>query len=120
MNKSLILTIATIGAISLSACSSEPQENSEQAAFSGTVQSVDLTQMAVDGPAVVTIETEAGGTKEIHVPSMGLPLCPAKDNIADVATINENDTVEVNGDVNVSGAITPCQSEDHYLRVTNS
>lgn len=87
---------------------------------SGTVQDVNLDGMALDGPAVVTIKTAIGATQEIHIPSMGINLCAAVDNIEDVSEIEVGDKVEVRGDISEENtAITPCVSEEHYFRVAN-
>lgn len=89
-------------------------------AVSGSVVSVDLSSIAFDGPAIITIEADDGSRQEIHVPSFGLALCAAKDNIADVYTMKAGDKIEVNGTRDEDGAIVPCAEDDHYLRVTSS
>lgn len=88
-------------------------------AASGTVTSVNLDAIALDGPAVVRILTEAGTEEEIQVPSFGINLCAASKSIADVYAMRTGDRVEVNGAVSADGAIVPCESEAHYLRVVS-
>lgn len=83
----------------------------------GTIMSVDLSGIALDGPAVVTISLVDGSHQEIHVPSFGLMLCPARENIADVYALQAGDEVEVRGERNEDGAIVPCSDEEHFLRV---
>lgn len=91
--------------------------DSQDRAVSGTVVSVNLDAIAADGPAVVMIRTQAGVEEEVHVPSFGINLCAASANIADVYALKAGDRVEVNGTVSEEGAIVPCQSAEHYLRV---
>ncbi len=86
---------------------------------SGTIRSIDLEQMMVDGPARIVLETTTGETVTITVPSMGLPLCAARATIADVALLEVGNTVAVRGSINAEGEITPCTAADHYLRVTD-
>ncbi len=84
----------------------------------GAVTAVDLSGMAADGPAIIIIEAETAGTQTIAVPSMGLPLCPARDSIADVSEIAVGDRVSVRGTMNTEREIVPCESADDYLEVT--
>jgi len=90
---------------------------SEERTATGQITSINLDMIAFDGPAVVTIQTDAEAFTEIHVPSFGLLLCEAKANIADVYELNAGDRVEVRGSMNAGGSIVPCDSPDHYLRV---
>lgn len=106
------LLISVISIAVLSACNSTPSDDVIQ----GTVSSVDLEQVMVDGPAVITLETADDSTVEIRVPSMGRNLCLATD-LADPYQIEIGDTVEVNGTMDEEGAIVPCASEEHFLRV---
>lgn len=88
----------------------------------GVVISVDESQAMVDGPFVIDLMTEGGDdTARIEIPSMGIMLCEARDNIADIGDIKEGMTVEVRGVVNSEnvGSITPCESAEHYLRVVS-
>lgn len=96
----------------------DPSTDATATAASGTVVSVNLEQIAFDGPAIIMIETETGAQQEIQVSSFGLLLCPAQESIADVYTLQSGDEVEVRGAVSAEGAIVPCESEDHYLRVS--
>lgn len=83
----------------------------------GTVTEVDTTQAAVDGPVIILMTTSTGEEKAILVPTMGLPLCAGSASIADAFAITAGQTVSVYGDVNEDGAIVPCESAEHYLRV---
>jgi hypothetical protein len=89
----------------------------ESRTTSGAVTEVSLDGMAADGPGIIKIRTAAGAEDVINVPSFGLALCAAKDNIADVYSIEVGDEVEVRGAVIEEGVIVPCTSADHYLRV---
>lgn len=83
----------------------------------GTVLSVNGEQVALDGPYVVTIETE-DGQATVEVPSMGILLCPAYEagNLLSIDEIRAGEEIEVRGSVSESGAIVPCESADHYIR----
>lgn len=94
-----------------------PTEVTETRDARGVVTNIDLEGMMVDGPGLITIRTDADAVAVIAIPSMGLPMCPAKEFIADLATITEGDTVSVRGEVNVDGRIMPCASVDHYLKI---
>lgn len=92
-------------------------EESNDVEVSGTITDINLEQMAIDGPARITISETGGSEVLITVPSMGLPLCEASANIADVATLTVGQTIEARGATNEAGDITPCESADHYLRL---
>ncbi|PSO45817.1 MAG: hypothetical protein BRC25_00850 [Parcubacteria group bacterium SW_6_46_9] len=85
-------------------------------AVSGKVVNYDASQVGVDGPYVLEITTSDSNIT-IEVPSMGLSACAAADNIADMSNISEGQTVSVLGDRQDNGAIVPCESSDHYLRI---
>lgn len=86
----------------------------------GVASAVDLDQVAFDGPYVVTITDADGNEHVIEVPSMGIQLCAAADRIASVGDIEVGDTVHVHGIINETGAIVPCESDDHFLIVTGT
>lgn len=86
-------------------------------AVSGSILAVDLEKVALDGPVLITLSTAESNLKTIEVPSMGILLCPASPNIADVFALKTGEIIEVNGEVLENGSIVPCQSEDHYLRL---
>ncbi|MEX0673064.1 MAG: hypothetical protein WDZ82_00320 [Candidatus Paceibacterota bacterium] len=96
-----------------------PSENVEDTEAAGTIVSVDTDQVAADGPAFVTVLQEDETEVVVAVPSMGINLCPAQENIADVFELEAGDEVEVRGrvDSGFEGAIVPCESADHYLRI---
>lgn len=87
--------------------------------FSGVVSGVNLDAIALDGPAFVTVAT-GQGERTIAVPSMGIMLCAAYENIADVYTLAAGDRVEVLGAVNEEGQVVPCEDPEHYLRATST
>ncbi|MES2994478.1 MAG: hypothetical protein V4681_00355 [Patescibacteria group bacterium] len=95
----------------------EDQVASGDRAVSGTVISVETEQAMVDGPVLVTILSETEGIAVIAVPSMGLPTCAARDNMADAFALMAGDFVEVRGSIGEEGMIIPCMSIAHYLRV---
>jgi hypothetical protein len=83
----------------------------------GTVTAVNTEMAALDGPFLVTLETEADGEATIVIPSMGILLCAAQDAIVAVDDIEVGATVEARGAVNEEGQIVPCESEEDYVRV---
>jgi hypothetical protein len=83
----------------------------------GTVVSVNTDQVPVDGPALVNLRLEDGTQAVVAIRSMGINLCPAQANIADVYKIKAGDRVEARGQIGVEGMILPCESPAHYLRV---
>jgi hypothetical protein len=93
------------------------EESAPLTTAEGTVTNVNLEEVTSDGPALVTIQTEAGETAVIAVPSMGLPLCVAFGEIADVYLLAEGDEVAVAGELDEEGRIVPCADTAHYLRV---
>lgn len=90
--------------------------NDKPQGLEGVVLDVNLDQIAFDGPSLVTIEV-SGEEKIIAIPSMGLPLCPAFENIAPTDSIEIGDRVLVLGEINEEGQIVPCSSSNHYLKV---
>lgn len=95
----------------------EKQSGIERGEVSGRVVEVNRDAVAYDGPSRIVIET-SDGLKTVSVPSMGLPLCAGFENIADPFLIEVGDVVEVTGNVLPEGDIIPCDSLEHYLRVT--
>jgi hypothetical protein len=89
----------------------------ETAMVEGIVTNIDLEQMMVDGPALIRVDVQGGGTRVIAIPSMGIQMCNAKDAIASVSEIKVGDYVAVRGDVGPEGQIVPCQSHEHYLKI---
>lgn len=93
-------------------------EQTTVAEIKGEVISVDLSQMMLDGPAVIKGISENSEEFEVAIPSMGLPLCVAVDNIADVSMVAVGDKIEVLGNKNEQGQIIPCDDKNHYFNVT--
>ncbi len=91
----------------------------ETATLNGVILAIDTTQAAVDGPLLITLESEQGEVATIAVPSMGQPLCEAykAGNLADAFSLVPGDKLDVRGMVSDSGSIVPCESAEHYLRV---
>lgn len=86
----------------------------------GVVTALDLEGMMVDGPGLITIETDAGDAHTIAVPSMGIRLCAAYERITQAGVIEVGDRVSVRGEVNLEGQIVPCTEETDYLEVTET
>lgn len=83
----------------------------------GVISSVDTEQALFDGPYVVIIQTDSGTEEVIHVPSMGINLCEARDSIVSPSTLSNGMRVAVSGTRAEGGVIVPCESPSHYLRV---
>lgn len=95
------------------------QEQGEEAEgeVRGTIVSVNTEQAMVDGPVLITVRKESGEEAVVAVPSMGLPLCAARANMADAFALTAGQYIEVHGAVGAEGMVIPCESADHYLRV---
>lgn len=94
------------------------QENGTMVSKSGEIVEVELDQMAFDGPGIITMLDSDGALATIAVPSMGIQLCPAYAQVADIQTAAIGDKMQVSGELDEEGRIVPCASEDHYLRIT--
>lgn len=126
MNKYLFSGVTLLAVISgyflyTSTILKAPTEETERFPIvaSGTIINIDQSQIILDGPSIITINDADVGTFIVAVPSMGLPLCPAADNIADVAQAAVGDTIEVSGSMDSDGYIVPCDSPEHYLTLTS-
>ncbi len=86
----------------------------------GAVTAVDVTAMAFDGPALVTLHDDAGEAQVIAIPSMGLPLCAAFEAITPVDLVSIGDHVSVLGSYDEEGRIVPCEDSSHFLRVEHT
>lgn len=95
----------------------EKQSDTKRVVAVGSVTAVDLEPMTYDGPGRILITTTDGKNLTIEVPAR-MNLCAAKDSIDDVSQIAVNDTIEVTGDLTAEGVVVPCESMEHYLRVT--
>jgi hypothetical protein len=115
----VLVVIVVLGYILLT---NKPAVNNEQLVaneteVTGTIISVNTDQVPADGPALVNIKQDNGTNTVISVRSMGINLCPAQANIADVYQLKSGDKVEARGQVSEDGAIVPCESAEHYLRI---
>ncbi len=84
----------------------------------GIVTALDLSGVAFDAPALITIKTDSDSLYAIAIPTMGLPLCAAQEKIADVYEISPGDKVSVRGITDEAGQIVPCTSETHQFIVS--
>lgn len=89
----------------------------EDREVSGPVTMVDTSGIAADGPYRVTVQTLENELVTVAIPSMGLPLCAAKEAIADPNTIAVGQMLEVRGVVGDGGEVIPCESAEHYVRI---
>lgn len=86
--------------------------------MSGTITGVDNSKLMLDGPTIITATDDAGEPFLTAVPSMGLSLCPAHINIADVSLATMGDRIEVSGSRDAEGYIVPCDDTTHRLTLT--
>lgn len=89
----------------------------ERTEIEGRIVNIDLEQAAFDGPYVIVVEEEDGADQVVHVPSMGMALCAARDNIVSPSELSVGMEIEVMGTLTAQGVIVPCESPDHYVRV---
>ncbi len=116
----LILAFVVLVVLAVYIKTIAPQEQGiEAVSVSGTVTAVNLEQMMVDGPGLVTLSTEQG-VRVIAVPSFGRNTCAKDADLADVTTIKLGDKVEVRGEISEENYIVPCIDSSHYLRVLSS
>jgi len=83
----------------------------------GEITNIDRSQIIVDGPTLISLETEAGIQYEVAVPSMGINLCAAAGSLEDTAELMVGERIEVRGQLNGEGQIVPCESPLDYLRL---
>ncbi|MEM1056055.1 MAG: hypothetical protein AAGI52_11050 [Bacteroidota bacterium] len=102
-------------AVLVSACVPRPDPMAQQAPepIVGTVERVDLTPMAVDGDAEVTLRTSDGERVEIRVPARQ-NLCEAT-GLGMIGSLRAGDRLEVVGAMR-GEEIVPCESATHRLR----
>lgn len=86
-------------------------------AVEGVITSVDTEQAMFDGPYVIIIQTDAGAQEIVHVPSMGINLCEARDSIMSPSELSNGMRLGVSGTRAEGGVIIPCESAEHFLRV---
>lgn len=114
----IILALLVGGFFALNAyIYNEKQADTKRIEAVGTVTAIDLEPLTYDGPARIAITTTDGKNLTIEVPAR-INLCAAKDTIADLSQIAIDDTIEVTGDLTSEGVVVPCESMEHYLRVT--
>lgn len=90
----------------------------EKVTVTGVVMEVDRSQLMLDGPTVVTVMTAEGQNELVAVPSMGINLCEAVENLADVSELAVGDTVTVVGSRDDNSHIVPCAGASDKLMVT--
>lgn len=78
----------------------------------GEVIAVDLSPMAYDGNATFDVRTDSE-TVRVEIPAR-TNLCDAE--LGGFSEIAVGDRVEVRGERQASGAVTPCASAGHYVR----
>ncbi len=103
-------------ATSTQSTSTDASGTTSATTVSGEITDIDRSQIASDGPYVITLSA-SDGEVTVEVPSMGLPTCAASDDIADMANLSVGQMISVSGSQQDNGAIVPCESADHFLRV---
>lgn len=101
-------------ALLASACGLRPDPAAQAGPdpLTGTIEAVDLSPMAYDGDAEISLRTDGGEIVEVRVPAR-MNLCEATGldllNVLDVGM-----TLEVVGE-RENGVVRPCQSAEHRL-----
>lgn len=85
---------------------------------SGEIVEISLDQTAFDGPAIIKILEQNGNLTTIAIPSMGIQLCAAHENISQIAHAAIGDKVSVSGYADEQGRIVPCENASHFLNIT--
>ena len=120
--KNIILTTASIllaGIILWIFIGGHPDEDNTAADIrrvSGEIVEINTSQIAFDGPVLVSIEGDNGSMQLVSIPSFGFNLCAASDDIVDPFELIVGDLVEVSGQINAAGEIALCSTADDYLR----
>lgn len=90
--------------------------SSDEVMLEGQVSSIDASQAYLDGPYIIRIRTQSGDTESVEVPARGSGQCNADISVRAVQNATSGQFVSVRGKRLQSGAIEPCNSEDHFLR----
>lgn len=93
----------------------QPEKQSQTITIDGVIQSLDASEMPVDGPMRITIKKDSEQL-QVAVPSRESSICQTEGQITDLFSLSEGDMISVQGKVNKSGSIVPCESSSHYLR----
>lgn len=89
-------------------------ESGSTASLSGTVVEINLEPMAVDGDAVITLETDDGATARVFIAARA-GLCAARglDLIGELAV---GDRIVARGRVVGGANVRPCEGDGDFLR----
>lgn len=90
--------------------------SSDEVMLEGRVSSIDASRAYADGPYVLRIRTQSGDTESVEVPARGSGQCDADISVSAVQNATSGQSVSVRGKRLQSGAIEPCNSENHFLR----
>lgn len=86
--------------------------------YSGEIAELDYTQIAADGPYRIMLESDTGEVVTVLVPSMGINLCPAQENIVRLDALEEGARVSARGSAGpTENQIVVCEAADHYLEL---
>lgn len=99
----------------LGACAGTGDPLADGGTLRGRVVAVDLSPMAYDGNALVTVTPDGGGADVVVTIPARQNLCAA--TIEDLDAVAPGDGVEVRGTPGDEGTLTPCESADHVFRV---
>lgn len=94
----------------LAGCTGSVQ--SSEPTVAGEVIAADFSPMAYDGNATIDVRTDSG-TVRVEIPAR-TNLCQA--DFGAYSEIGVGDRIEVRGERQPSGVVTPCSSPSHYLR----
>lgn len=92
----------------------------QEVAITGVVTDVNTSEVALDGPTILTITTLEGTEHTVAVPSFGIQLCTAAERISELTQLAIGDNVTVRGTVDDAGVITPCNGPADMLTLTGT
>jgi hypothetical protein len=100
---------------------SGPATDTATKKYTGTVTDVSTEQMAVDGPGLITFENDMGESYVVAIPSFGIRLCAAFENLVDVDEVEVGDSIAVQGFYNLDqNYIVPCEDPSDFVRIDRS
>lgn len=94
------------------------QAGSDRITVTGSVTEIDMSAMAVDGPAKITISSDSKDTQTIRIPARA-QQCPQSADVISLDSISVGDRVSVRGSLR-SGDIAPCRLPDGFMRKEDS
>lgn len=96
----------------------DDQAKPDRITVTGSVTEIDMSAMAVDGPAKITVSSDSKDTQTIRIPARA-QQCSQSSGVISLDSISVGDEVSVRGSLR-AGDIAPCQLPDGFLRKETS